>query len=162
MHDVKSHDAPRYSQRDMERSVQGQQIANNRQHRYERKMRKFVNPLTRVEISQHKILSGPYESESSVTIFTVQFQILLVSDLSTVNENLMNGLIYCRSLLTVKAWCQCPLNHSKNPLWARCTLEMLRQYPAFSSTQRCAGKSQILNMTVNSHQYKYAMPLLGI
>ncbi len=67
MHDVKAHGAPRFSQRDMERSVQGQQIANNRQHRYDRKMKKFVNKPTRVEISQHKILDN--ESQSSVIFF---------------------------------------------------------------------------------------------
>jgi hypothetical protein len=67
MHDVKAHGAPRFSQRDMERSVQGQQIANNRQHRYDRKMKKFVNKPTRVEISQHKILDN--ESQSSVILF---------------------------------------------------------------------------------------------
>jgi hypothetical protein len=71
LNQAKAHGAPRFSQRDMERSVQGQQIANNRQHRYERKMRHFVNPLTRVEISQHKILDRP--DESSVIVVEYQF-----------------------------------------------------------------------------------------
>lgn len=46
---------PRISQRDLERSVQGQQIANNRQRRYARKMKTFSNPITRVEVSDHEL-----------------------------------------------------------------------------------------------------------
>ena len=84
IHDVNTQGAPRFSQRDMERSVQGQQIADNRQHRYERKMRKFVNPLTRVEISQHKILDGPDERESSV-IVKILFQFVPNGCLSLMN-----------------------------------------------------------------------------
>jgi hypothetical protein len=47
--------APRVSQRDLERSVQGRQIASNRQSRYVRTMKTFINPITRVEISQHEL-----------------------------------------------------------------------------------------------------------
>ena len=53
--------APRFSQRDLERSVQGSQIASNRYRRYIRKMRTFLNPCNRVELSQHTLSEKPIE-----------------------------------------------------------------------------------------------------
>ena len=54
---------PKYSLRDLDRGIQGQQVASNRQARYIRKMRSFLNPSNRVEISHHT-LSEPLDEKN--------------------------------------------------------------------------------------------------